>query len=242
MNGISGFFHGTLALPRAVSTLLHSPRLLAWSAAIWIAALAITVGGGLVLHAGINGLITGILGWALGQPLPDPGTGILSGVLSVLVAIAAFWFFNQLTFLAAIPLSDFLAEAAEADTVPALTPAPKNPGLRDRLRFIGLDAIKSLIGGMATVLALILGWLPGVNLLAPLLLALALTFQMISFPQTRRGLGFKAGLRFIGRNFAGSLGFGGAVLLAFSIPIVGALALPVAVIAGTRLYAAGRQD
>ena len=74
-----------------------------------------------------------------------------------------------------------------------------------------------------------------------LILALSLAFQMTSFPQTRRGLNWQEGIRFLGLNLPGALGFGVVLLVALSIPVVGALCLPAAVIAGTRFYALGRK-
>lgn len=241
LHSITGFFTGFFLLPRCLPVLLRSPRLLGWSIAIWITALTLTATGMLSLHSGGTQLLEELVRRLFGQPIPEIGAGLISALMSALLFIGALWFFNQLTFLAAIPLSDFLAEAAEAGCTPPLPAPPEPPRLRDRLRFIGLDAVKSVVAGLASLGAFVLSWIPGANLLSPVLLALALTFQLVSFPQTRRGHGFEAGLRFVGRNLPGSLGFGFAVLLAFSIPVVGALTLPLAIIGGTRLYAMGRE-
>ncbi len=70
---------------------------------------------------------------------------------------------------------------------------------------------------------------------------LLVTFQFVSFPQTRRGEGVLDGIRFLGRNFWVSLGFGMSIAFLFALPLVSTLALPIAVVGGTLLYAHARQ-
>lgn len=157
----------------------------------------------------------------------------LSKLLVLLVGAITF------TFAAGIisaPFNDFLAEAAERHTQPALPVVP-SPGFGGRVQLIGLDIVKTLAGLGFTVVGFLLSLVPVLNILGFLVIVLVMTFNFVSYAQTRRGLGLYGAVRFLFRNFALCVGFGIVITLAFSIPIFSILVLPIAVVGGTQLVA-----
>ena len=72
---------------------------------------------------------------------------------------------------------------------------------------------------------------------AIVLALLLLTFQYVSYPQTRRGENLGTSLAFLGRHFWACLGWGASMTVLFMIPLLSAFMLPIAVVGGTLLYA-----
>ncbi len=97
--------------------------------------------------------------------------------------------------------------------------------------------MKAVAATCVTIMALIFSWIPVLNLFAFALAFLLITFQYISYPQTRRGIGFREGARFLRLHPFACLGFGLSVSFLFAIPVVSAFVLPVAVVGGTLLVA-----
>ncbi|MCR4313075.1 MAG: hypothetical protein NUV58_02410, partial [Candidatus Roizmanbacteria bacterium] len=63
------------------------------------------------------------------------------------------------------------------------------------------------------------------------------TFQYISYPQTRRDVGIRQGAKFLWHHIYACTGFGSIFLLLFAIPFLSSFVLPLAVIGGTLLAA-----
>jgi uncharacterized protein involved in cysteine biosynthesis len=157
-------------------------------------------------------------------------------LVKILLIIVGALTFSFVASVASSPFNDFLAERAEKHAVPALPQVPSMP-LGRKAVLIAIDLGKSLAAGIAMLAALLLSWVPVVNVIALVVSLLLVTFQFISYPQTRRGLGLGEGVRFLGRHFFACLGFGLAFTFLFSLPLISAFFLPLAVVGGTLLVA-----
>jgi uncharacterized protein involved in cysteine biosynthesis len=162
--------------------------------------------------------------------------GALLFLAQIAIVVAAVLAFSGLCALVAVPFNDFLAEAAERHTEPPLPHTPPLSAAR-AARAMWIDFCKTLAALVLQVAALFASWLPIINGVAWVLGCLLVTFQFISYPQTRRGIGFRGGASFVGRHVFACLGFGMVYLLLFSIPWFTPVVLPLAVVGGTLLVA-----
>jgi CysZ protein len=231
------FWYGASLPLRALRLIAAKPKLIVWSLIPVVITLALYTYLIRAAQQGTQDLLHDYFvtwGW-------DPsGWGawflvILSKLL--LLLIGAFTFSITASIIAS-PFNDFLAESAEPYVRPPLL-AVQGQSIRFKLRLIGLDLIKSVAAGIATLFALLFSWIPVLNILALILAFVLVTFQYVSYPQTRRGIGLGEGTRFLRAHFFACLGFGCAFTALFSLPIVSSLALPLAVVGGTLLYARG---
>jgi uncharacterized protein involved in cysteine biosynthesis len=231
-------FYFGLTLPfRAAKLIFSHPRLLFWSVLptaitltlyyYFIAAITSHIAAFILAHVGDN--------W------------LLVLISKVLVFVAAALTFSFAANLISTPFNDFLAESTERWAEPAL-PEPEIPSTgifagywRNKVRLIGIDAVKTFAAMIMGMIALLCSWIPVVNLAAVLITFLVFSFQFISYPQTRRGEKLSRALSFLGRHFFACLGFGAIGSLLFSIPIVSCLAIPLAVVSGTLLVARARE-
>lgn len=175
-----------------------------------------------------------LAGWQWNPEGLPAKTLLITG--KILVFIVGAVTFSITAGIIAAPFNDFLAEATEPHATPPLPPVAGTGALRIA-RLVTIDIIKSLGVAFATLFALLLSWIPGLNLVAFLLAAVLLSFQYVSYPQTRRGIGLLKGSLFLGRHLFACAGFGLAVLFLFSIPLASIIALPLAVVGGTLLVA-----
>ena len=102
---------------------------------------------------------------------------------------------------------------------------------------IFIDIVKSIASAGVGIIALLLSWVPIVNIFAFALAFLLVAFQYISYPQTRRGIGLIDGAGFLRRHFFASVGFGTTVTILYMIPFLSSFMLPLAVVGGTLLVA-----
>jgi CysZ protein len=241
---IASFFYGLFLPWTALRLILRKPPLFLWASipiaitlalSIWGAAWAKTklVALGAVWLAG--------LGYAPDSWIATVALVFLQIVIFVVAAIA----FSIVATIIASPFNDYLSEAVEPFCAPSPPPPPPPEAAtwRGRIRAIRIDIAKTLGVGaiqLLLVLAGVLGfWIPGVNLI-PLLLAFwLLSFQFVTYPQTRRGENFRVSMRFLFRHAFATLGFGASIGTLFAIPVISAFALPLAVVGGTLLYARG---
>jgi CysZ protein len=159
-------------------------------------------------------------------------TLLLTRLILLLVAALTFAFSSSIV---ASPFNDFLAEKAERFTTPVLPPSPLQSWVQ-QARLIWIDLGKTIVAGTAAILALLLSWIPVVNIIAFAAAFLLITFQYISYPQTRRGVGIKEGTKFLWNYPFASLGFGASIGTLFAIPFLASFVLPLAVVGGTLLY------
>ncbi len=143
--------------------------------------------------------------------------------------------FGVIVTLIASPFNDWLAEAAESRVFPPLAASPKT-SFKQKIKLLVIDLSKSVAATVGILIALSLSWVPLVNLLVGVVGSLLVTFQYISYPQTRRQIGVKEGLKFLVTHFAECVSFGFSVTLLLGVPILGFVAIPLAVVGGTWLY------
>jgi CysZ protein len=163
---------------------------------------------------------------------------LLTKLLLILIGALTFSF---VATVVASPFNDFLAEASERWAAPPLPPV-KPSTFGEKLRLIGIDVAKTVAATVAMLAALLLSWIPVVNIGAFALAFLLVTFQYTSYPQTRRGVGLWSGAWFLWRHLFACAGFGAIVSILFAIPLVSSLALPLAVVGGTLLVARAPGD
>lgn len=165
---------------------------------------------------------------------------ILYSVVHVLVAIvlilASVLTFSLVANLVATPFNDFLAEAAESFAQPPLPPVP-GMKFKERLRQIWIEFRKSLVVLLIAFFVFLFSLIPVVGLLGLLAAPMLLTYEFVSYPQTRRSYGIRKSLGFLSRNAAACFGFGLMCSLLFLIPFVSCFMLPLAVVGGTLLFA-----
>ncbi|MCM2321890.1 MAG: EI24 domain-containing protein [Oligoflexia bacterium] len=227
--------YGAVLPWQALKLIARDRVLLFWSAV----PLLITVGLYTWLLGSLKAAVKGMwlhafLSWGW-----NPGGFVADLVLlfsDLFVFLAGALTFSIAAGIVASPFNDLLAEKTEPRATPVLPPVPAQ-SFRTKVRLIWVDLLKALATTSATILALLLSWIPLVNLVAFAVALLLMTFQYISYPQTRRGIGLGAGLGFLWRHFYACLGFGAALSLFYALPIVSVLALPAAVVGGTLLVA-----
>jgi CysZ protein len=229
------FWYG-LTLPwKALRLILGQPMLMLWS----LLPILVTF----ILYYYVIGALTSaaqafITAWFVDWGL-DPhgwivlGLQFVSKLILLLVAALTFAFVSSVV---ASPFNDLLAEKAEQFSRPPLPPV-SNATLEQQLRLIRIDLVKGLAAGAASLAALLVCWIPLVNLATFFVAFLLVSFQYLSYPQTRRGLGIRDGVRFLWRHTYACVGFGATVSVLFAMPIVSSIALPIAVVGGTLLAA-----
>jgi CysZ protein len=231
---ISSFYYGFTLPFRSLKLILAHPILIGWS--------ALPIGITLTLYYFlIHSIVRVIEGFVYSHI--SSGSWLILFFVRVLVLLLAALTFSFIANLISIPFNDFLAEATERWAQPLL-PVPVVPtkGIfagywRNKVRLIGIDSMKTLAALCMGVLALLCSWVPVINVVAFVLSFLILSFQFISYPQTRRGDTLSVALHFIYSHFFACLGFGAVLSLLFAIPILSSFALPLAVVGGTLLVA-----
>ncbi|OFZ17897.1 MAG: hypothetical protein A2X94_12710 [Bdellovibrionales bacterium GWB1_55_8] len=234
------FYYGLLLPLEALKLIFKHPVLIFLS----IIPILITLVLYILLITGMQEAARGaLLGYLTSIGL-DP-QGWISWIALLLTKIILF-IISALTFsivaaIVASPFNDILAEKTESRSPTPLVPSPIS-SWRNQLRLISIDVLKSVAAGVAALAAILLSWVPVVNFFALLLAFLLLTFQYISYPQTRRNEGVRDGLRFLWRHSYSCTGFGATLSILFAIPLISSLALPLAVVGGTLLVSRARAD
>lgn len=162
---------------------------------------------------------------------------IINAVTRLIVYLAAALTFAFSSSIVAAPFNDLLAEKTENFSDPPLPQLPKN-SFFGHIKLILIDIIKTIVTAIVGVLFLLLSLIPVVNIIAFVMLFLLISFQFLSYPQTRRGIGLKEGSRFVKHHFFACVGFGITTSFLLSLPLISTIALPIAVVSGTLL--AGR--
>ncbi len=163
---------------------------------------------------------------------------VLSQLIIFIVSALTFAFISSII---ASPFNDMLAEKSERHAFPTL-PAIQSSGLRNQLRIILIDLVKTLISAIAAFFALIFSWIPIINIFTFLLAFLLICFQYTSYPQTRRNIGVRQGAKFLWTHLYACAGFGATISFLYAMPFVSIIALPTAVVGGTLLVARAPGD
>ena len=176
----------------------------------------------------------GVAGLGFG---PDSWIGwffVLSGKM-ILWMVAALTFIFTSSIVAS-PFNDILAKRSEMFTETPLPPVT-NKSLKQNVQLIGIDLFKTVTAFIAAVFAIIFCWVPVVNVFAFILAFLLVTFQYISYPQTRRSIGLREGAKFLWHHIYACTGYGAILSFLFAIPFLSSFVLPIAVVGGTLLAA-----
>ena len=229
-------FRFGLVLPWHAARLIgRRPGLLFWSALPTLLTLVLyyyVIGGLIALVQGVLAASFVFLGAAPGG-LVFWLLQALSNAVLLLVASLTFAFTSSVL---ASPFNDRLARQAERYAEPPLPPvAPASRGRQVELVLV--DMAKAFATGTASLAALLVAWIPVVNLFSFAAAFQLVAFQYLSYPQTRRGVGLLEGAWFVARHGWACAGFGLTISVLFALPIVSSLALPVAVVGGTLLQA-----
>lgn len=235
LNILRSFVWGFTLPLRSVRLILSHRILLAWSSFPFLISILLYVFVIQKLQKASSTFLSSYYqSWGI---VPDGWAALLLSLFTHLIlfmgAVLTFTFVNTLI---ASPFNDFLAEKAERFSSPQIAQT-HSFSLRQTLRLMWMDLFKTIAAFLTAILALIVSWVPVVGFFGFLLALLLVTFQFVSYPQTRRGLPLLQGLGFLKNYFCASLGFGLATSLSFSIPFISMLALPVAVVGGTLLFA-----
>lgn len=183
---------------------------------------------------------------------PRPAAaGLVQSLWNGVALLAVLWVFATVAILlygalgvVGAPFYDRLSLAVEREVRPG---SLEGFGWREELRAVGRSVGHSLLAlvlwlGLLAALAL-LNVVPGVGSLLEVVLSTVATWffaarEAMDGVMSRREMGFGEKLRWMWRERAVVLGFGaGASLLVF-LPFVNFLAIPVVVIAGTRMFLA----
>ena len=160
---------------------------------------------------------------------------------SMLFGNMILWMAAALTFtftssIVASPFNDILAEMSEKFTeIPLPTVTKKT--LKQHIKVIGVDLVKTIAAACAAIFAIVFSWIPVLNIFAFILSFLLVTFQYISYPQSRRNIGLRQGVKFLWHHIFACAGFGAILSFFFAIPFLSSLVLPIAVVGGTLLVA-----
>ncbi len=212
---IPEFFSGCVIPFRALSLLIRSPRLWFWAALPT-----------LVTATAYFLLFREFLEW-LKPLLPVWVTYSLGGI----VLLVGIFFFTTASTLIAGPLYDLLSERAE--NLIQLPPVPANEqGLQAWPRHLSIDLVKSFFALLGYALSLAFSWVPILNLFSVLISCLLITYQFVSYAQTRRGIGPLQAVRLLLADWPRAFGMGLVLAFPLAIPIVSFFVLPTAIVSG----------
>jgi CysZ protein len=166
-------------------------------------------------------------------------TWLLWLVFGLMAFIVLFFGFSILANLVGAPFNSYLAGAVEKHLTGQALPETGKSFWQDVVEAILGELKKILYYLLWAIPLLIIGFIPGINLLAPVLWAVfgawMLSLEYTDYPLGNYGLTFPAIRRKIREQRMLSLGFGAAVMLATLIPLFNFLVMPVAVAGATAL-------
>ena len=225
-----------ITLPyKSVRLVFTNSSLFLWSVLPIVLTFVLYVYGISVLQEYVIGLFQSyITNWGFG-PESFLGKTLMFFTKIFLWVIAALTFAFASSIVAS-PFNDVLAEKSEKFGCPPLPPVT-DKSFKQFVRLIGIDLIKTVATAFAAILAVLFSWVPILNLVAFVIAFLLLTFQFISYPQTRRGIGLRKGSKFLWDHMYSSIGFGATLAFLFAIPFFSSFILPIAVVGGTLLAA-----
>ena len=160
------------------------------------------------------------------------------GVLSALVV---FFLFTPIANIVAAPFNALMAEHIEAQLTGR--PVSSDAGfVRMALDAIGSQLRKLVYIGLWAAGLLLITLIPGINFLAPALWVIfgswLLAFDYFDYPMGNHDIVFAEQKRLLRQHRGLALGFGGAVMVMTSVPVLNFLAMPFAVAGATQLWVA----
>lgn len=241
---ISSFIYGITLPVRSIRLIIRRKSLFTLSFFPILLSIGVSIWGVSALTAYLKGLGMNLLaqyGYSEGTITASAASILFTVVMWILAAIV----FSMVAGVIASPFNDLLAESTEKET--SLLPVPKSDRpFMNQLKLIRIDIIKTLVVTSTQFFFLFMGllffWVPVLNVLLAIITIWLMTFQFISYPQTRRGLGLMESIRFIRSHPFAALGFGLVTGSFFALPLLSVFALPTAVVGGTLLYARSLEE
>lgn len=225
-----------VAVPLTINVLI-------FGALIW--ALASTIGAWMT--ALVGGLELGFLAdWALVQGLIWLVQALVWLVLGVGVLVGVFYTFSLVANFLAAPFNSLLAEKVERHLNGELVAGQESwaQALKSIPHVMASELFK-LLYLLMWMVPLVALWLltlfvPGLNLLSTLAWlyfgAWLLSLEYVDYPAGNHGLNFPKVRQLMKRHRPSALGFGGAVTLMTSVPLLNLIAMPCAVAGATALW------
>lgn len=162
-------------------------------------------------------------------------------VFAVSIALVTFFAFTLLANLVAAPFNGLLADRVERHLRGGLGDEGTQRGIIAEVgASFGAEIRKLVYLAVWSIPLLLLFVVPGINLLAPFLWlafgAWMMALEYADCPLGNHGVVFSDGRALIGQRRAAALGFGTAIMIMTTIPVLNLLAMPVAVAGATALY------
>jgi CysZ protein len=162
---------------------------------------------------------------------------LLYPLFAILIIIIVYYSFTMIANLIAAPFNAILAQKVEAKLLGKEIEVQDIPILQVIKRTLSSEVRKMAYMLKWFVMLLILTFIPVVNGVAPFAWmvygAWMLALEYADYPMGNHELYFKEELSRLKKNKFKSLGFGSAIMLMTTIPIVNFFAMPVGVAAGT---------
>lgn len=164
---------------------------------------------------------------------------LLWPLFSIAAVLIVFYSFTAVANLIASPFNALLAEKVEvyltgqqpSDTTPLLQSIV--PSILSELRKLGYFLVR-------VIPLLIISFIPGINLIAPVLWALFnawfLALEYGDFPMGNHGILFTDQHKRLKSNRLLSMAFGGGITLLMMVPLLNFLAMPAAVAGATAMW------
>jgi CysZ protein len=169
---------------------------------------------------------------------------LLWPLFAVAMAMIVFFIFSMITNLIGAPFNGLLAKAVERQLTNQEINGSSTWAWKDlaqeTLPAIWMELNKIGYFSLRAIPLLILFLIPGLNIVAPFLWfafsAWMLTLEYMDYPMGNHGVTFSEQRQRLQQHRSLGLGFGGATMLANSIPLVNFLVMPSAVAGATALW------
>jgi CysZ protein len=179
--------------------------------------------------------------WGWVQWILDSIGWLIWPLVFVALLLCVFYVFAIIANWLSAPFNGLLAEAVERH-LSGLTEQPTQLSavIKDLPRVLTREWSKFTYWLPKALACLLLFFIPGLNLVAPvvwlLFSAWMMAIQYIDYPMDNHKVPFHEMLHQLKANRGGPLGFGGTVMLATLVPVVNILVMPVAVAGATALW------
>jgi len=185
-----------------------------------------------------DGWMDQLLGW-----LPEWLSfieSILWLLFAILVLVVVAFTFTLLANFIAAPFNGFLAEAVERYLTGQVAASPQRSLMAEVGRSLGREVVKLRYYLPRLLGLVILGFIPVLNSVSPLLWALfsiwMMAMQYLDYPMDNNDVNFPQMRQRLAERRLTTLGYGGTVLLATMVPLLNLIVMPSAVAGATALW------
>jgi uncharacterized protein involved in cysteine biosynthesis len=192
------------------------------------------------IESSLTGWFSGLLGHGQAATMGSAAAWIVGQLVGIFFFIVMIFSFAWVANLIALPVNDFVAQSTERSLTPPLT-RPEAKGWGEELGLIWIDFKKSIIALLGLLTCLAIAWVPIINILVIVIAWLLLTYQFVSYPQTRRAIGARRAFLELFRNLPLCVGFGMTISLGLTIPIISIFVPTIGVVGGTVLFSRMKQ-